>query len=341
MFDTIRLTLGGVKPDLLNLSTGWNMTTDTGTGEEKRVQKIILLNEADGGKAYNGTIGLTYDYAGQYLNVQCSSLPAMLYGTSLKGLTYEDIPEAEDKLQSIIAPSFYADIVGQAQITRIDNSTVWGVKRRVSDYIGVLDEITPQRQRRSDKKVYDGETIRFDNNSTSVGFYDKVANEEAKRRAHGVDLMAAESNYLRFEIQHKRIQSIRTAYKLEKGQYMTMADLHSEEVAKKTLELRRKTFDRFFPLDEATAYARCFNQFEAIGNMFRTNKGFASVAFFALKTGKMTKQQVVKIAEATGMSRQALSAFRKKIDLIQSIHTDNADIYGEVKQLIYNEGLAA
>jgi len=331
MYDTLRVTVGGVRPERINLNQGYLLNTDTKTGEETGAFTVLRMNEVNEGQTYNGTVGISYDYRHGYMNIQASSLPAMLYGTSLQPLQYEDIPKAIDKLQALISPYADIDIRTEAVVTRLDNSTVYGVNRQVKDYISVLDDITPQKRRWSDKKVYSGETVRFDNKSRTIGFYDKV--EKAKQKEHGIDAKA-EGNRLRYEIQYKNAQAIRSAYKLQSGQFFTVSDLYSEEVARKTLRLRQDTFRQFFPMEVHTALAKHFSDLEQIGAMYRTNKAATATIFVLLKSGKLTLKEAVKIAEATGISRQSLAAWRKKLQELEGLHTDNVDLYEEVRTLI-------
>lgn len=334
MYDTVRVTLAGVRPERIDLNQDYSLSLYSGTGEYRNAQKILRMNEVNGSSAYNGTVGITYNYEQAYMNIQCSSLPALIYGTSLKALAYEDIPKAIDKLQALIGQYVDADIRSEGIITRLDNSTVYEVERKVGDYISVLDEITPLKRRRSDKKVYEGETVRYDNNTRSVGFYDKV--EKAKQGEQGVDARA-EGNLLRYEIQYKSSQGISSAYKLGKGVHFALPDLYSEEVARKTLRLRQDTFTQFFPLDVNKVLARHFGQLEQIGSMYRTNKAATATIFVLLKSGKLTHREAIKIAEATGISRQALSSWRKKLQDLDALHTENIDLYEEVRSLIKAE----
>lgn len=334
MFDTLRITAGAFKQDRLHLETFCSLNVDPRTGENRQAQAIIRRNEVNGSDSYNGTVGITYNFRQGYLNVQASSLPALLYGTSLKPLAREDIPKALEVLQEVITPYADIDIRAEGIITRLDNSSVYGVQRKVKDYIGVLDGITPQKRMHSDKKVYEGETIRYDNNSRTIGFYDKL--EKVKQREHGIDARS-EGNWLRYEIQYKKADAIRSAYGLGNGQFLTVPDLYNEEVAQKTLRLRQDTFTKFFPMDINNALARHFGQLDHIATMYKTNKGSMGTVFVLLKSGRLTTREAVQIGEAMGMSRQSLSAWRKRLQQLEALHTDNVDLYEEVRSLIRAE----
>jgi len=336
MYDTVRLIAECIKPERRKQVDGWNLKADEATGNVESNTASIYLNKIEGTGSYNGTVNIQYLPERSQVIIGCSSLPAMLYGTSLRQLSQADIGKAQDNLQVIIDPYVDIDIGKDCYLSRLDNSTVYNVSEPVPHYIDFLNQITAQKRYHSTKSVYKQETIQFRSNNWNIGFYDKVVNERSKRGDHIGD-MSTEGNLLRFESQFQNTQSIRDKWKLPSGYRLTFPELKDERIAKRTLDQRAELFSKYFPYSEKAVLANYRKEFQMIDGMYAKNTKTESLLMYALLQDGHTPEEIIQMFKYTTMSRATISRKKQLINEVQAIRSDGSSLYEEIRDLIAGE----
>lgn len=343
-YDTIRLTSRGVEDvDLYDLDS-WQVGRGTtygqlAGGEIPPLRKVLHLN-ADGQEVERGqhvtTMGIEFRPKaanGQDITVlTIPSAPSLYYGDPTRPLSPTDVDGFMDKTRDIVAGYIRANLDTFA-VSRLDSSTVFSVSEPVAAYIGLLNAITGAKQRRTNKKLYEGQTVQFFNKSQAVGFYDKGAKED-----HFV-LPSLDNedpvNLLRFEVQKKNRRSVTSVY----GK-LCFLDLGAEAIQAKAIQERGKQFELFFPFNDSDQYKEYSNQY----NLFRLMKEEGKrnhvnnfMKALALREGLITIEQVDLFMRLEGYSPQYIRRHSQSLREIQATWVDTKDLYEEVRTLIGND----
>lgn len=343
MLDTIRLTLQNVGDDALKRRTDgelWTFNTlEDGTLQNARL--IHRLNASKDGKAYNGTVGLEYNYAHRYLNVSVSSLPAMFYGTSFETLKQEDLSKVGDTLNEVVSPFLNVDL-NAGTFTRLDNSTLYEMQDEPSKYIILLDDLTRDKQYTLKKKYFQGETLELYNGRRTVGVYDKFA-KNAKNKVEMQYLRSIQSdktNALRYEIQNKNAPAIRQAY----GQDVTLKHLASEDFKRRLFEQRLNEFTKHFRFSTDERKATLEDFLNTSIYMKAKHKRTAldkTLWYLAIQKEFMTLEEVRKVMQASGYSRSAIHRRMKALQDVTSYDFERSKMFEELRNKVVNESKAA
>ena len=339
MLDTVRITLQNVGEDALRHRTDgelWSFNTlEDGTLQNARL--IHRLNASDDGKAYNGTVGLEYDFAHRYLNVSVSSVPAMLYGTSFETVKQDDLSKVGDALNAEVEPFLNADL-NDGTFTRLDNSTLYAMKHEPSKYIALLDDLTRDKQYTLKKKYFQGETLELYNGRRTIGLYDKYA-KNAKNKVEMQYLRSIESdktNALRYEIQNKNAPAIRQAF----GQDVTLKHLASEDFRRRLLQQRLNEFNKHFRFSTEERKATLEDFLNTSIFMKAKHKRTAldkTLWYLVIQKDFMTLKEVRKVMTASGYSRQAIYRRMKALEEVTSYDVERLNLYEELKSKVAYE----
>lgn len=334
--DTVRLTLQGLKPDVIRQGVGereWRITSERGKPVNYKV--IIPLNE-DGGK-HNGTVGVTYDPEKMYLNVHVSSIPTMVHGTSLERIRWEQVPGMIDTLNSIVEPYIHTHING-FMVTRYDNSTLYKVIETPPEYIICLDAITRTKQLRYHKSYYQGQYLQFRNNTRTVGFYDKIGkavmNEIEREKLYKDGEIKRLPDLLRYEIQNKTGKAVKAI----NGRPLCFDDLKSEQVAQAFINQRKKMFDQLFIFNAHTkTLLSTMDTWQHIQQINPRSATGDTATKIALEQGWMTPELIRGLMEAAGGSRQGINKAAKKLNSLIGMNIPKRELYQELKTAIHND----
>ncbi len=342
MLDSIRLTLQDASPDILkkNELFSFHVSSD---GETKWQQAIKRLNETPakdvfGGELkkqlYNGTLSIAYNYQHRYLNVECSSLPALIHGTSFATLNSADIKTLPDLLQKHV--SQFADVdVNNMFFTRLDNSTIYSMQHQPARYICLMDSITRSQQYRHQKQYFEGETLQFRNRQRTIGFYDKYH----KNRNNKVEmqwLKAVETehvNSLRYEIQYKKAAEIRKVFKVE---HLRLPDTQTDAFIHTLTGERIKHFLQHFRFTTDATKQKLENLVNVFTHMeaIKTKQTALNetAMFFLLRTYGV--DAVKKLMEVGGFSRQAIHKRMQTLRELEALDVPKAELYNELHHKI-------
>lgn len=338
--DTLRMTLPNVSPDVLITGKGaqqWNLNV-TETGEVSNQHVTLFLNQKPETGAYNGTIRIEYDHQHRYLNVSVSSVPAMLYGTSLQRVTFDDIQTLSDVINEYIAPYTYLT-VNSAMVTRYDSDTLWHMLAPAGVYIVLLDQITRNKQYHANKTYYQPELIQFRTKTRTVGLYDKygknIKNEVERDQIHRLDDAEGKDNLLRYEVQHKNSKAIRQVIK----QPITLDDVKQEQIQLLFLEQRKQIFNKLFPMtDDVKHIENTINTFEGMKTRGSRTQFNDTILMFALQNG-LSPELMEAMMKLGGYSRQAVNSRRKQMAKVISRNVNNRELYSELKGKIDNDSI--
>ncbi len=339
MLDTIRLTFQGIKPEaLISQKDGerWTFNT-TEDGEIERQRTIQRLNVSEDKKTYNGTLAIMYEYKKSYLNVEVSSLPALIHGTSFEVLTTEDLKRLTHVLEERVHP--YVDVdINTGIFTRLDNSLLYSMERSPGTYISLLDELTRDSQYRMKKTLYQHETIQFHNKQMTLGFYDKFQ----KNRHNAVEMRflqacdnAGKQNALRYEIQNKNAKTIRNTF----GQDVTLQDVTKDFFIHRLHEQRKKLFNKHFQFHAGERKATLedfLNTSIFMKERHTRNVMDKALWYIALEKGFITLDETRKIMELSGFTRQAVYKRMKGFKELLSYDIEKSELYDELKHKIEN-----
>ena len=342
MLDTINLTLQDAPPDILKHHEHFQLVTSA-DGEVIRQQAVERLNETPAydmfgaeqkRQLYNGTLSVSYDFQHRFLNVGCSSLPALLHGTSFATLDISDTRKAADILQSHV--SKYADVdVNKMFFTRLDNSTIYTMQHLPAQYICLLDSITRNKQYRHQKYYFEGETLQFRNRQRTIGIYDKYQ----KNRHNGVEmnylktLDADNMTSLRYEIQYKKAAEIRKVFKTE---YLKLPDIQTDAFIETLIRERLHQFNRHFRFvtdEEKQKLETLINVFSHMEATKTKQTALNDTAMFMLvKTHGL--DAVKKLMEVSGFSRQAIHKRMQTLRELEALDVSKAELYNELHNKI-------
>lgn len=343
-FDTVRLTSVGVESTDIVDPLSWQIAHGTSlgdlvtSGEVPSISHRIYLdsngNEVERGE-HRATLGIDFIPNGGRIDehrkgdltvLTIPSAPAMMYGDPTQPLLPGHIPAWLERVQTIVDRYVHCD-VAQFNVSRLDSSTVYFMQEDIPAYIGLLNAISPARQRRTDKKFYEGETVQYFNKSQSVGFYDKSAKED--HFLLGADFMPI--NALRYEVQRKKRQAVTATY----GRLIAY-DLQSEGVIAKAIKERAKAFDQFFPYNSKLSidFSNNYNLFRLMKDANKRNHVNNYAKMLAVKHGLVTLEQLDLFMRMEGYSPQYIARHNKSIREMQAMWFDAKDLYLEVKERI-------
>ncbi len=334
MVDTIRLTAHNVQSDMLKDADRWQFLTSS-DGEMLQQRTIIRLNEkTDGEKTvmYCGTIGLQYNSKDRYLNISCSSIPALIYGTSFRTVAVDDMKKVADAIQQQVNPFIEIDC-SQMVVTRLDNSLLYDMQASPSNYIALLDSVTRDKQFRYNKTYFQMQTLQMRNRQKTIGFYDKYA-KNAKNEHEMIYLDSHEDstlqNKLRYEIQNKSAKALKT---VTKSDYTTLAHVHEDQFISSLHQQRISEFEKHFKYDSSS--------FQTLLNIHSTMKKKSkrtaindSVWYLMLQTGTITIEDIKKLLIVENYTRQAVHRIVKKLTALQSVNLDKLELLNELHQKI-------
>ncbi len=342
MLDTIKLSLQDVSPDVLKQHERFQMVTSS-DGEVIRQQAIERLNETPAvdvfgvelkKQVYNGTLSITYDYKHRFLNVGCSSLPALLYGTSFATLSRHDTQKASELLQSYV--SNYVDVdVNTMFFTRLDNSTIYTMQHTPAQYICMLDNITRTKQYRHQKQYYEGETLQFRNRQRTIAVYDKYL----KNRNNQVEMQHMKTsdkvftNSLRYEIQHKKASEIRKVFKKD---YLKLPDIKTDAFIQTLLRERLHQFTKHFRFVTGEQKEKLETLINIFAHMETTRTKQTALndtaMYLLLKTHGL--DAVKKLMEIANFSRQAIHKRMQSLRELEALEAPKRELYNELHQKI-------
>jgi hypothetical protein len=337
-YDTMKLTSLGVQtsdirePDSWSIGSGTTVE-DAHMGNLSSLYRLIYLDkhgkEVEPG-SHTSTIGLKHSLlptkGGGQLTVIDIPAPAALMGKPTGVLLPNDLPGLVERVSTIVDRHIGADI-GAFNVGRIDSSTIWDVPSEVSSYIGMLNAITPQQQKRSNKKLYEGECVQFVNKSSAVGFYDKGAKDEHR----GID--AGPGNKLRYEDQRKRKAAVNAVY----GP-LCFADIVKPSVILRAVQDRAIQFDRFFPFNHEKAKEFTGKYNAAIYAAQNKRRGaFESFCMILAVQEGLVKVSDVNVLFGDHYSAKQIKRIEKKIQDASGDFITGRDLYYEIKLLIDNE----
>ena len=337
-YDTVKLTtpLFGVndikEPDDWQIGRGTTWS-EVASGQVPALSKRLYIDykgeETEPGKHVT-TVGFDYNPS-KGLAVTVPSAPSLLYGNALLPLTPDDVRPWMDATRQVVDRHIHANL-DTFHVSRLDSSTIWDVDEPVAAYIGLFNAMTGAKQRRTDKKYYENETIQFANKSQAIGFYDKYAKEEHAGLL-GVD---SNTNLLRFEVQKKIRSSVKSAYG-----GLVFLDLGTDEIIRKTVEHRMKAFNMFFPFDESRPeikdFTNRFNSFQAMKVDGQRNHVNNFCKALMLREGVLTIEQLDLLMRLEGYSPQYINRHNRQLREIEAMWIDSKDLYGEVMELIRND----
>jgi hypothetical protein len=337
MLDTIRLTFQNVSPDALKQRKDgelW-MLQSTEDGTLNRHQVIQRLNVTEDGKAYNGTLAVTYDHKQRFLNIGVSSLPALLHGTSFEVLNKKDMQRVGEELSSRVQP--FVDIdMNDGVFTRLDNSLLYTMDKQPQVYIALLDEMTRDAQFRMKKTYHQNETLQFRNRQRTIGFYDKYQ----KNRHNAVEMRFLQAcdvdqkkNALRYEIQNKHAKTVRHLF----GRDIALKDIHEDFFAERLHRQRVEMFDKHFRfvIGERKATLEDFlNTSIFMKTRHRRSALDKALWYIAIEKDFITLEEVRKIMKLSGFSRSAIHRRMKDFEALTSHDIQKTELYGELKTKI-------
>lgn len=346
-YDTVRLTSVGVSDADIRDPYDWQLSAGLTLGAVSdglipSVQKRLFIdsngNEVEKGQ-HTATIGIDFKVGqarldkhrlGDIMVVTIPSAPAMMYGDPTQPLLPQHIPQWIERVQTIVDKYVQCD-VGQFNVSRVDSSTVYSVAEPVAAYIGLFNAITGAKQRRTNKKLYEDETVQFFNKSQAVGFYDKSAKED--HFALPVDL-EDDRNLLRFEVQRKKKQAVQSTY----GKLVFM-DLQAEATIAQAVRMRGQAFDQFFPFNGEMAkdFTNHYNLFRLMRDQSKRNHIANFTKALAIREGLITVEQLDLFMRLEGYSPQYISRHNKALREMESMWMDTKDLYNEVRQLIQTD----
>ena len=344
MLDTIKLTLQDVSPDILKQHERFQMVTSA-DGEIIRQQAIQRLNETPAKdiygvkqkQLYNGTLSVSYDYQHRFLNIGCSSLPALLHGTSFATLDVADMKRVALVLQSQIEQYVDADI-NRMFFTRLDNSTIYTMQHSPAQYICLLDSITRNKQYRHQKHYFEGETLQFRNRQRTIGVYDKYQ----KNRHNEVEMQylktsdADNEHTLRYEIQYKKASEIRKVFKTE---YLKLPDIQTDAFIETLTEQRKHQFEKHFRFVSDAARQKLETLINIFTHMEATRTKQTALndtaMFMLVQTHGL--DAVKKLMEVANFSRQAIHKRMQSLRELEAMDISKAELYNELQHKIQTD----
>lgn len=330
MIDTLRLTGVGIDQDQLINIEDWEVTYKY--DNLKQAKKIILLNQDHEAKYHNGTIGLTF-YPG-YFNIQISSVPAMIYGTSQKNLSFNDLSKIEEWILNEVNAYIDLQSFNGFTVTRVDNSSVFIMSELTSKYIEFLDGITPAQQGHYYKKHFNSETIEFFNDTRKIGFYDTVAKNKRNKIEMSFINQENISNLLRYEIQNKNTRAIKDYFK----QVLKIDELNKEWFITMMLKQRKEYFSKYFNFSlssEIQSFVCNQKALQYMRSKYKRNTIYKWLAYLTLKNG-LSLREIEQIMKIENYSVQYI---HRTLNDLKSIQMDvaKAKLYEELKQKIDND----
>jgi hypothetical protein len=145
-----------------------------------------------------------------------TSLPKLLFGTSLYELRQTDGGRAVETLQKTLRDECgisTTDGLKEFGVSRIDFCRNIKVDHKITDYIDALSQLSYSRR---DKIAYKGETLSFRNGRRELCFYDKVREVRSDKKLSGelVEYVNSLPNdILRVETRLRRANVVRSDYK--------------------------------------------------------------------------------------------------------------------------------
>lgn len=336
MIDTVRITRqGNIEGKTFKRKEPDTWHVDTVAGEMVGARKVIRLNETIDGD-YNGTVGITYDKSRGFLNIQVSSIPVMLYGSSLHEVKVKDLPMAEAAMMDLVAGHIEVDPEG-FQYTRLDNSTILQMDKDAGNYIACLDGITRAKEGHYKKKYYDMQTVELFNNTRVIGFYDKVAKNKLNKVEAKLIELNKDRNKLRFEIQNKNSASIRG---MNAKKNILFGQLSGPEVVENMLKQRSVLFDRFFKFRALNGGGQFGDYMQILENMrqrYKRNSMLYFIAYMAMDKGITGLKEVEQYMRLEGYTRQYIHDFIAKLKGVQAFVKEQAETYQEVSQKVHEK----
>ena len=136
MIDTGRITKGSCiegKNFKIRDLDAWDLVKRG--GDLVRAKKVVKLNETIEGD-YNGTVGITYNNQGNFLNVQVSSIPVMVHGSSMKEISVNELDLAEEA-RSFRAGSVLISLNGRLRRTESNKMDAMGVAKTMTQGLAI------------------------------------------------------------------------------------------------------------------------------------------------------------------------------------------------------------
>jgi len=336
MIDTVRITKqGSIEGKTFKRKDPDTWSINTVAGEYVSAKKIIKLNETERGD-YNGTVGVTYDNLRGFINVQVSSIPVMVLGSSLKEISVNDLAMVEGGITDIISSCMDIDPEGFVY-TRLDNSTILQMEREAGNYIACLDGITRAKEGHYKKKYYDMQTVELFNNTRVIGFYDKIAKNKLNRVEARLIELNKDRNKLRFEIQNKTQASIRA---MNGGEIILLGQLSKPEVVENILRQRVDLFDSFFQFKAINGVGGFGDYMQILLNMkqdYKRNSMLYFMAYMAMDKGNTGLKEVEQYMKLAGYGRSYVHDFLKRLKGVQFYVRGQAEIYQEVSRKVHEK----
>jgi len=335
MFDTVSVTKKGRDGHEFDLKKGYEYTLGV-SGDIKNARINIPLNEKKVGEKSisNGSIFVGYDYRLESLKVS-ASLPKLVYGSSCYDLQVNDIGKSIDMLNEKISGYVDTDLK-DFNVSRLDNSFNMVMSSSCQRYVGALNNYLPQKIGTKDKSTYQGETIRLNNGTETVMFYDKVNQALDMNKGHR-DLHAAkfrDVNLFRYEIQYKTRKGIEAGKRY--GRKLKLSDLLGERTIKQSAELRLSTFDELF-----TIKPKYEIEFETKLGILEVMKGTQYrntisdfFIYLGLESGVTTISEITELMKCAGFNDKYIKRTAEKLNELRSQKNKKVELIKELREKV-------
>lgn len=340
MYDTISITKKGRDGSDFSLKKGYEYTMSE-AGEIRQARANIPLNQKQVAEKTlsNGSIFIGYDYRKESLKVSVS-LPKLVYGSSCYDLQVNDIPKALDMLNEKISGHVDTDIK-DFNVFRLDNSFNMEMSSSCNRYISALNNYLPQKVGSKDKSTYQGETVRLNNGTETVMFYDKVNQALDMTKGHRDTHVKKFSgiNLLRYEIQNKTPKGIEASKRY--GRKLKVKDLLNEQVIKRTAELRLSTFDELFTI--TPKYQIEFETKLGILESMKSAKGRNAIydffVYLGLEAGVTSISEVAELMQSAGYNDKYIKRVSDSLIKLRNQKNQKVELIKELRERVYKKSV--
>jgi len=338
MYDTLTLTKQGKKDADFVLKNehleNWQFVNN-GTGEVLAQKIIIPLNEVTEREKtfHNGSIGISYSHKKGSISLT-TSLPKLVYGSSCIELLTSDKDKVYSLLSEKIEPYLDADL-SDFNVYRLDNSCNLPLSKPIPNYINSISHLIPQRVGTKNKGTFQGETVRVQDKTETIMFYDKI-NQATDMQKGDKDLVAESMravNLLRYEIQNKTPQGI--ASKKRYGKKLKFANIFSDEVLQRSANLRLLTFEKL--LITVPKYDIDFETYQAELKYMREKNPRVMNDFgwyILLREGIIKVSDVAELMQGADYTRQAIYKTVSRLRSLQNKRSKSSKLIDEVYEQV-------
>jgi len=332
LYDTIALTQKGMNNKDFKLKNIDNWEDERSAGTVIRYKKNIPLNLGNG--KHNGSLFLGYNSVINSLKLSVA-LPKLLYGSSLYEVTPDDKDKVTDEIYKVTSSWIDFDL-DKCKIFRLDNSCNLLMDESVKKYVYALNAKTSEKIGHKTKGHFEGETLRFISDAETYLLYDKVRHESTMK-GREQDLEAYKfrgQNILRYELQYKTDEAIAT--KKRYGRALFYKDLFSDEVIDRTKKLRVYAMDDII----RNAKQKYLLDYSSITKDLETMKKGNRYAltdfawYLILKSELLSIDDIQRVMNGAGYSRQAIYKHTKKIKSLDKTQTKQNHLIDELYEKV-------